>query len=421
MHSTKLQRLSLIMVVGLLLSGVLACDPFGGGATKPTVTVSSPASFTEVSVGAEVEVVSTATDTKGVNKVELAVDGVLFSTEASPSPQGDTSWTLTQTWIATEPGVHNLTVTAYNVDGVASDPWGIAVRVVEGGVPGATVTAGAGTGTPAVPAATATLPPPGSTATTARPGPTSTTGAAAPTNTPVPQSAPTNTPVPPPPGQPDLVVTAINLSSDSVVAGQTVHAEIVFRNRGNAYAGPFNLLWRYGSADSEFVVWNIGGMDAGTSATMQCDTNPLYSSYTTVAIADWDGFLQEGNEGNNSLERWVTVAAPALPDLTIENLYLDPPNPGLGGYATANILIANYGSGAAGSFQVWYQWGPDIDLNVCVFPMSGGLGAGTDTWVACSVGPFLYNYDTAATVDYYLQVDESVENNNMFGLPFYLP
>jgi subtilase family serine protease len=165
----------------------------------------------------------------------------------------------------------------------------------------------------------------------------------------------------------------------------------------------------------------VPALAAGAEHSLGANVGPFYSSFSVWGVIDASSAVTESNEDNNRREFMVNVAAAALPDLTIENLYLDPPNPGLGGYATANILIANYGSGAAGSFQVWYQWGPDIDLNVCVFPMSGGLGAGTDTWVACSVGPFLYNYDTAATVDYYLQVDESVENNNMFGLPFYLP
>ena len=140
MQSTKPQRLALILIAGLIVSGILACNPFGGEATKPTVVVSSPENLTEVQVGADVEVVSTATDAKGVTRVELAVDGVLFSTQTSTSPQGETSWTVTQTWVATAPGTHNLTVTAYNAAGLASDPWAVALRVVEGAGPGASGT-----------------------------------------------------------------------------------------------------------------------------------------------------------------------------------------------------------------------------------------------------------------------------------------
>jgi hypothetical protein len=328
MHSTKLQRLSLILVAGLILSGVLACDPFGGGATKPTVTVSSPENLTEVQVGAEVEVVSTARDTKGVTKVELAVDGVLFSTEASPSPQGDTSWTLTQTWVTTDPGTHNLTVTAYNVDGLASDPWVIAVNVVEGAGPGATGTVTVATSTPAAPGATATLPPPGSTATTAPPAPTRTTAAptrttaaAPPTNTPVPPPPPTNTPVPPPPPTntpvppppptntpvpppplPDLVIKELNLNPWPYWS-QSSHMTMRISNSGSGDAGPFTVWYNWGpDGDANTCKDRIPGLAALTWTVYECDVGPFWYSYTTQGIVDFGSEVLESDEGNNTFD-----------------------------------------------------------------------------------------------------------------------
>ena len=324
MHSTKLQRLSLILVVGLILSGVLACDLFGGGATKPTVTVSSPENLTEVQVGAEVEVVSTVRDTKGVTKVELAVDGVLFSTEASPSPQGDTSWTLTQTWIATDPGTHNLTVTAYNVDGLASDPWVIAVKVVEGAEPGATGTVALATSTPPAPGATATLPPPGSTATTAPPAPTRTTAAAPPTNTPVPPPPPTNTavppppptntpvppppptntPVPPPPALPDLVIKELNLDPWPYW-GSSSHMDMRISNSDNGDAGPFTWWYKWGPEDTNTCKFVVEGLAAQTWTLVGCDVGPFYYSFTTQAIVDSASEVLESDEGNNTFDLYV--------------------------------------------------------------------------------------------------------------------
>lgn len=135
--SIKLPKLALVMVVALVLAGILACDI--GGAAKPTVTVTSPPSGTKVQVGEEVNVESTASDAKGVVRVELAVDGSLYRTDASPIPEGQPSFSLVQAWKATDPGTHTLTVTAYNVDGAASDPWAITVEVIEA-VAGATPT-----------------------------------------------------------------------------------------------------------------------------------------------------------------------------------------------------------------------------------------------------------------------------------------
>ena len=359
MRSTRLHSLSLIVVVGLILSGMLACD-FGGGATKPTVTVSSPESFTEVSVGAEVEVVSTVRDTKGVTKVELAVDGVLFSTETSPNPQGDTSWTLTQTWVATDAGVHNLTVTAYNVDGLASDPWGIAVRVVEGGGPGAT-----GTATEA----TATLPPP---------------------------------------VQPDLTITEFYVDPANVAYGGWAQATFTIRNAGTAPAGDCTVQYICTESATCGCSLAVGPLAVGAEITSGCTVGPFYASYGTYINVDTDNVVAESNEDNNYAQFMVNVAAAALPDLTIEDLDLEPPNPGSGGYATASIVVANDGSGDAGPYQLQYYWGAS---NSCDWWMDP-LPAGAEATVSCHVGPFGGPYTTYAYADTGAEVTESNENNN---------
>lgn len=124
----KLQKLALVMVVALILTGIPACNI--GRAAKPTVTVTWPPNGTRVQVGEDVNVVLTARDAKGVVRVELSVDGSLYRTDASPSPQGERSLKMVQTWKATDPGIYTLTVTAYNVDSAASDPWDIMIEVL---------------------------------------------------------------------------------------------------------------------------------------------------------------------------------------------------------------------------------------------------------------------------------------------------
>jgi len=418
MKRNEVQRLSLIVVVGLLLSGILACD-FGGGATKPTVTISSPENLTEVLVGAEVEVVSTVRDTKGVTKVELAVDGVLFSTEASPSPQGDTSWTLTQTWVATDPGVHNLAVTAYNVDGVASDASNVQVRVVEGAEPGATGTVTLATSTPAAPGATATLPPPGSTATTAPPAPTRTTAAptrtaaaAPPTNTPVPPPPPTNTPVPPPPGQPDLIISELYVDPANPAYGASGAAYFTIRNRGNAQAGQSVLYYQWGPGGSEVGQAQVPALATGAEHSLGANVGPFYSSFSVWGVIDAGSAVAESNEDNNSREFMVNVAAAALPDLVIKELNLSSSCWGCSGHM--DMRIANSGSGDAGACTWWYKWGPQ-ETDACKFGVPG-LAAAEDTWVGCDVGPFWYEFTTQAIVDSANEVQESDEGNNTYEL-----
>jgi hypothetical protein len=152
------RKLGLVMLLAFIAIAVPACDLLGGPG-EPIVEVTSPDSFTQVQVGENVDVVTTASDDRGVTRVELWVDGVLYHTEANPSPDGETTWTLVQTWTATTPGVHNLAVVAYNVDGAESDPWAIAIEVVEGPLTVATATATLPAGTPP-PEATDAPPPP---------------------------------------------------------------------------------------------------------------------------------------------------------------------------------------------------------------------------------------------------------------------
>ena len=86
----------------------------------------------------------------GIVRVELSVDGAVVRSDAPPIAQGQTSFSVIQTWKATA-GNHTLSVRAFNAGSAASDPALLAI----------TVTAGVAT----IPAPTAapTLPPLGGT------------------------------------------------------------------------------------------------------------------------------------------------------------------------------------------------------------------------------------------------------------------
>jgi hypothetical protein len=174
MRSSPLRHLALLFVVLLLAGGVLACELPGGllqpttGPSKPTVSISAPTSGSEFQVGEQVNVLCSARDARGVARLELYVDGTLYRTDPSPNLSGDALVSLSQTWIADDPGTHTLSVVAVNVDGVESDPWAITVRVTgeiapplasptveEVPLPSVTPTVA-----PPPPVATATSPPP---------------------------------------------------------------------------------------------------------------------------------------------------------------------------------------------------------------------------------------------------------------------
>lgn len=421
MYSTKLARLCLILIVPLLLSGILACD-FGGGAgtAKPRVTCSSPVSGIELEVGQQVEIVCLAEDPEGIVSVELAVDGVLYTVQESPNAQGESQWKFVENWAAkVDTGVHTLTVTAYNVDQVASDPTTISVTVVAGASPEATGAVTLPTNTPVSSGTGTTVPPPGPTetgpatvptATTEAPVPTRTTAAPPPTNTAVSPRPPTNTPVPPQPptrtpvpGLPDLIVYAIYLSRDTVPYGGTVHATVAVVNQGNAPAGPFRVSWEFGSGSGgQNVPCCLG---PNQSYSLEWDSLPLYASYDTRAMADESQVVQESNEGNNRLARWVSVESPTV-DLRLTWVAI-PDRTFSGQQIYVQIGVENSGNGPAGPFVARCV----VCSQECEWVVDG-LGPGEEQSLPSRSATVYPPCDWQCVIDPANSVPESDEDNN---------
>jgi uncharacterized protein YraI len=130
MLPVRFRGIAAIAVLLLLIAGILACElPGLESGTKPTVVVLSPASGTKVKAGETVAIQSSATDVRGVTRVELWVDGSLVRSDDDPQQQP--AFSVTQEWMATVLGSHSVTVKAYNAAGRVSDPTTITVNVVE--------------------------------------------------------------------------------------------------------------------------------------------------------------------------------------------------------------------------------------------------------------------------------------------------
>ena len=189
MKSSPLRHLGLLFVVILLAGSLLACDlssitDLTGGPSqpsKPIISVNAPTSGAEFQVGQQVNVLSSASDANGINRVELYVDGTLYRTDPSPNPSPNALVSISQAWTAEVPGTHTLSVVAVNLDGVESAPWAVTVRVV-GEATGPSVSPTTEGAPPPVPTATYTVtptqttapPPPAATATVPPPTPTAT-------------------------------------------------------------------------------------------------------------------------------------------------------------------------------------------------------------------------------------------------------
>jgi hypothetical protein len=407
----KLRKPILLIALALVVMGVPACGLLQQ-AEGPTVTVASPENFAKVQVGESVDVVSTATDPKGVTRVELWVGEDLYLTDASPSPEGERTWTLIQTWTPSEPGFYTLTVVAYNVDEVEGVPFAVAIEAVEGttteGTPAPTVQVG----TPPPPTAT---PPPG--ATTAPTPPTSTVAPPPPpTNTPVPPPPPTDTPVP----LPDLYIAEVALDPPSPVVGEPVDVRIVVVNGGTASVEEVyvNLVEK---DNYHGEIWQrLGPLAAGGQLILE-DTyrfkiaDPTNRTLVCVDCYSQATSVEESNEENNGYVLMVNVqpaVAEPLPDLYISRVSLDPVSPRVGEEVQVEVEITNGGPGDAGPHTA--QWKSDPDTVACMWGVDG-VPAGMGIIKRCT---YAYTYphsgqSTYTTADANGDVEESDEDNNV--------
>jgi len=219
-----------LLLCGWLLVSASACNLFAG---KPTVIIAAPPSGSQFRENESVAVQSTSTDSAGITRVELLVDGQVVRTDPSPSPQ--VSFTVIQTWTAT-PGTHVLSVRAYNTAGAVSDPAAVSISVAQVAVP--------------VPPATAFAPPPG--APTPIPTATATTAPTGCTND----------------AQFDRDVTVPD--GTTFAAGQTFDKVWRLRNSGTcAWGTGYQFVFLSGTAMTTNTVVNVPATAAGATVDLK--------------------------------------------------------------------------------------------------------------------------------------------------------
>ncbi len=126
MQRRAVRSLSLLFVFASIV--LLACDIGSLTRGKPTVILASPPHGSQFREGEDVAFQSNATDSSGVTRVELVVDGAVVRTDSPPGQQPQPSLTLIQTWKATQ-GTHAISVRAYNASSAVSDPASISITV----------------------------------------------------------------------------------------------------------------------------------------------------------------------------------------------------------------------------------------------------------------------------------------------------
>jgi hypothetical protein len=125
MRHLRKRYVFLVLAALSLMSASLAC---AGQRVRPTVSIASPDGGEEVLLDEEVEIQVTATDRRGLERVELWADGSLV--ESDTSVAGSRNSTVTFAWTPDRLGLHVIGVRAVNQRGVSSLPRRIALRAL---------------------------------------------------------------------------------------------------------------------------------------------------------------------------------------------------------------------------------------------------------------------------------------------------
>lgn len=166
-------------------------------------------------------------------------------------------------------------------------------------------------------------------------------------------------------GRPDLTVTSIASSTNSPQVGASFTVDVTVRNIGSAEAGPFRLaLVRAPNAESvvefscaapDFV--EIPGPVAPNATIMHTFTTSVSTAATHYLWAYVDACyaVSEAREDNNTSGVQVVGAGGApfsAPDLVVDTLTVDPPQPPVGSWALITATVRNAGNVNAGPFSV---------------------------------------------------------------------
>lgn len=145
--------------------------------------------------------------------------------------------------------------------------------------------------------------------------------------------------------QPDLVLEQLRAEPAEPSPGQQVTFEAVVRNAGSAAAGGFRVVFRVDGREVGDV--RVPGLAAGASRTVASPPwQAVQGARLARAIADAGDEVQESREDNN--ER--TLPLPSLgrlSNLVVEELRVQPQEPGPGDLAGLVAVVANLGSEAS--------------------------------------------------------------------------
>ncbi len=130
---------ALIAIGGLLILWYFN-RPAAVSQSPPTTTFIFPPNGAQVEVGLPVTVQASATDSRGVIRLELWADGVPVGQQTSVSAQGESPLLLNLAWTPPVQGSHVLEVRAFNIANQQNAPTLITINAVTSAAPTSTAT-----------------------------------------------------------------------------------------------------------------------------------------------------------------------------------------------------------------------------------------------------------------------------------------
>jgi DNA-binding beta-propeller fold protein YncE len=320
----------LLLVLLLAAGGMIACDlsSLAGGTEEavPVVVIARPPDGTQVTLGDTVPVHATATDSTGVTRAQLWVDGTAAATEMSPVAQGQPSFSVVFRWRPEAQGAHTLLVKAYNAAGDVGESRAIVVFVVEG--------AASPVVTPSGPQPTQQGPEP------TQPGPEPTQPGPPPPTATQPPPQPTETPPPAPtstpPSGPCVPTTVTTVNVGGHPKGIVVHGHKVYVGIHDA---PVVVVI---NADNNTV---LGTLDTGVPGSQQANGVVYHTGSGLVYVAN-------KTDGSVSAVDPSGVASPVI----------IPTNAQPFGLAVAGqyVYVANFGANRVSRIDVTTNMGQSL-------------------------------------------------------------
>ena len=120
-----------VLVTACTSSGISPNGRGGNDGENNTLQVSimEPTANEILLAGETVKVLSTSEDTRGINRVELLINGEVIQIDANPQPESGTPYTVAQLWTPDETGLYTIEVQAYNTANLSEKSQAISVKV----------------------------------------------------------------------------------------------------------------------------------------------------------------------------------------------------------------------------------------------------------------------------------------------------